>query len=174
MKKQAIEVVFFKGSGFVSNSIMKLTDSEVSHVALLLDDGAGEPWYFETHIGKNAAYVPARKYKDSAVVAFEILPKKKEFFNIVKGLCDKYQFAPYSPWDIFTQGATSWLAPNIRKGLVKFLGGKKFMICSELAARILYEADQEQFAEFEDFEGLTPADLLMACRLHSHDFKAKS
>lgn len=164
MKK--VKIVFFSGTGFVSKSIMKLTDSEVSHVGIQLGE-----WIFETHIGKNAAYVPFRKYKDSKTISFEILPKKHNFYDIISELCDKHQFAPYSPWDIFTQASTSWLAPKIRKGLVSFLGGKKFMICSELTARILYEADQFQFAEFEEFEGLTPADLLMTCRLHAHDFK---
>lgn len=165
--KHKISLVFFNGTGFISKSIKTLTDSNVSHVGIKLDSD----WIFETHIGRNASFVHMAKYDNQEKIEFEVLAKDADFFEKVEDLCDKYQFSRYSAWDIATQAATSWLAPKLRKSLVSFFGGKKFMICSELSARILFEADKSQFAYLSEFEGFTPADLLLICQLNGNDFK---
>jgi hypothetical protein len=45
----------------------------------------------------------------------------------------------------------------LRKKVVSFLGNKKFMLCSELVARIVYEVGHHE--SMRDFEGDTPEDL---------------
>lgn len=75
----------------------------------------------------------------------------------MKELCQKYNGSPYSYWDIATNAIFFFLARQIRSKVVGLFGDKKFMVCSELVARIVYEATGNKL--WKDFEGITPEDI---------------
>jgi hypothetical protein len=72
-------------------------------------------------------------------------------------ICKQYVDAPYDYPCLAIQGALFFLRPEIREKWVKFLTFKKFMVCSELMARVTYELCPA-YEELRDWEGLNPED----------------
>lgn len=143
------------GNSGISSIIKKLTFGQVNHAAMVVDqdrtfetDGA---WF-------KAKYMPLKRFEGREV--FIVRPTFYTPDSLIElvYLCEKYNGAPYSYIDIGVNAAFFWLKDQIRVKLVKALSRKRFMICSELVARITYEVTGEK--KLKDYEGMTPQMLL--------------
>ena len=150
-------LTFPKKGQWLGKIIGKLTFGKVTHAVLVYD----KVTLFETDgdLGR-AMFSKPEKYEARHLIVIHI--KSMGSFldgnaEKVQELCHKYVGAPYSYWDIATNAAFFWLAAPLRRKLIKFLGGKRHMLCSELVSRILYEVTGRE--ELRDYEGLTPEDL---------------
>jgi len=158
------DTLFLLGDGLIE----KWTFSKYRHVGIVCEKD-GEMMVFETDLwlGK-AAFHPLSKYKNKRVVLYETFgldPDK------VKALCRKYEKAPYSLLDITTNFLTGFLHPAIRRPIVGAVGNKKYMICSELSQRILYEATGLEC--LKDWESAEPVDLATTMQLNHKHFGIK-
>lgn len=154
------DTLFLLGNGCIE----KVTFSNVRHVAIVYDPET----VFETDIwiGK-AKFNPISKYADKSIEIWQTYGIDE---SRVKTLCEKYKGAKYSKWDIFTNFITAGLHPAIRQKIVSTLGSKSRQICSELSARIIYEAEGLQ--HLSNYESLQPVDLRQIYALHpEHHFK---
>lgn len=155
--------ILVSGTSTISKLIKKATIGKVNHAAMVYDDRQ----VFETDgsWGK-AEFHPLAKFEDKKIIV--IRPRFLTDFNKVQDLCKLYEGTPYSYWDIVMNGLTGWLKDELRERLLSVTGNKKFMICSELVARITYETTQ--YKNLTYFEGLTPQDLLDLALRNYHDF----
>lgn len=158
------DLIFVQGSGWISNMIQKTTFSNFSHVGII----ASKDKVFETDIkwGK-ASFRDLDKYNQSKVVIVRSndICKPEEILD----LCKKYDKTPYSFWDILTNFFLAPFKDEIRKKIVALIGTKKYAICSELTARIFYEASGMYY--LRGYEGYTPQDLFTICQTHSESFQ---
>lgn len=157
MKLYVGDLIFpIASPGFISSAIRKITKSEFSHVGMVYDKN----WIFEAHMGKNTRLNPMAEYEGKK---FRVLrPKLSNIEKArLKDLMEEFNGTFYSPWDIGTNFAFSWLKPARRRAVVDKLGSKKMMICSELVARMLYTVDPKQFALFKEYGGFQPVDVFM-------------
>lgn len=149
MKLQTGDWLFLKGHGLIE----KATFSKIRHVGIVFDETS----IFETDLKTNARINPLRKYLDKPIdIARPKNLTPRQAFDI-KLACAKYKGAPYSYLDIGLNTLFIPLHPWLRKKLIVKLGNKKYMICSELVARISYEV--LLIAYLKDFEGFQPVDL---------------
>jgi hypothetical protein len=153
-------LVFPKKGQWLGQAINTLTFGKVSHAVLVVDKDT----LFETDgdIGK-AIFTKPEKYEARHLAIVSPVHMKDRYDQILAE-CKKLEGSPYSYWDIFTNASFFWLAAPIRKKVVSFFGSKRFMVCSELVARITYEATESSVfydsrAELMNYEGLTPEDL---------------
>lgn len=153
------DLLFDSGNGLMSRLIKKFTFGVTNHVGIIYDEST----IFETDGKyKKAQFHPLDKYTDRSVLIIRL--KELEDYSKIKELCTQYNGTPYSYWDIVTNALFSPLKDEVREWLVEKVGTKKFMICSELSSRILYEATN--LTELSEYEGLTPQDLLKICLFH--------
>jgi len=147
-------LLFFPKKGsFMGTLITKATFGKVNHAAFYIGEGK----IFETDGDfLKAKYTNSSDYDGKHILVIEVRGLEGKQAEL-KAECDKYNEAPYSYWDLITNGLFFWLAAPIRKKVVGFCGTKKFMLCSELVSRITYEITKRK--ELDDFEGLTPEDL---------------
>jgi len=143
------------GKGGISDIIKKVTFGKVNHAAIVFDrnttfetDGA---WW-------RAKFMDVKRFEGREVYIVRPLFYTPESLDKVQELCKKYEGTPYSYVDIGTNLLFFWLKDQIRAKIVRLMSNKKFMICSELVARITYEATKEK--KLRDFEGMTPQMLL--------------
>lgn len=154
-----------KKTNILGKIITRLTFGKVSHAAIYFGDGK----IFETDGDLfKAGYADAEQYdgRHIAIIRVKGLRGKP-----MMEACEKYKDSPYSYWDIATNGLFFWLAAPLRKNVVQFLGTKKFMICSELVARITYEITGRK--ELHDYEGLTPEDLLGISKMYPEEYQLR-
>lgn len=156
------DLLFVRAENFVSKAIQKITFGTVNHVGVVYDSKQ----IFETDIAWGKASLRDLAKYDKAITL--IMRCKDINPNRVKALCIKYDGTPYSWWDIWNNFALALLKDEVRKKLLEILGTKKYAICSELSARIIYEATS--LGVLKNFEGLTPQDLL-SITLSSPDFQ---
>lgn len=153
LKPQTGDWILPVGLAAFSSAIRAVTFGRVCHAAMVFD----ETQVFETDGSwRKAQFAPLSHYEGKEV--YIVRPSFYNCPNDVKPRCKAYNGAPYSYWDILTNGAFGWLAPPIRKKVVKFLSNTRFMICSELVARITFEVTRQPL--LRDFEGMTPEMLL--------------
>ena len=153
------DLLFDSGTGFISKAIKRFTFGVTNHVGLIYDSDT----IFETDVKwKKASLHPLERYNKRSILVMRL--KELEDYSKIQELCTQYNGTPYSYWDILTNALFSPLKDEIREWLVERIGTKKFMICSELSARILFEATN--LTELSDYEGLTPQDLLKICLFH--------
>lgn len=152
------DLLFVNGNSLVSRIIKKITTGEVNHVGVVYDKDT----IFETGLswGKAEKH-KLDKYDNKKIIVVRM--RKLEDREKIQELCDKYSGTPYSIIDIITNIIFSPFNDTIREKFVKTLGTKKFMICSEMSAKILYETTG--YKPFKDYEGLTPQDILTKVRL---------
>lgn len=142
------DTLFLFGDGWIE----RVTFSRIRHVGIVFD----EDFIFETDIWKRRAGFNTLDTYDNRHV--EVWGTKDIDHNKVQDLCEKYNKSPYSWLDIANNFWTAPLHPEIRKKIVAALGNKYFMICSEISARIIYEATG--YEHLKDYEALEPCDLL--------------
>lgn len=152
------DLLLVNGNSIVSRIIKKITTGEVNHIGVIYDKDT----IFETDIswGK-AEFHKLEKYDNKKVIILRM--RKLEDRVSVQELCEKYNGTPYSIIDIATNLLLSPFNDSIRQKFVRTVGTKKFMICSEMSAKILYEASG--YKPFAKYEGLTPQDILTKIRL---------
>jgi hypothetical protein len=102
------------------------------------------------------------EYDDKKFSVYRLKTLTPEQKMKIKDLCHQYENEKYSVLDITTNALFFWLAAPIRQKVVAAIGNKKFMVCSELVGRIIYESTQ--FKNFKYFEGLTPEDMYVTCQ----------
>lgn len=167
MKPKTGDWILPLGTTWMAKIIKKLTFGKVNHAAMVVDPDT----VFET----DGAWFKAK---------FNSLSKRfddKEYYlvrplflrdnSLIQPLCKKYDGSLYSYWDIGVQAVFSWLHPKIRERIAGFLGNGKFMICSELTARITFEATG--YKQLADWQGLTPEDLLEMAFTNPNDFQVE-
>lgn len=133
--------------------IAKFTFGQVNHAAIVYDEAK----IFETDGNQfKASFSPIEKYDGRKLVIIKARYLKKEMAKFQE-LCKKYNGRPYSYWDIGTNALFFFFARPIRSKVVGLFGSKEFMVCSELVARIVYEATGNKL--WKDFEGITPEDI---------------
>lgn len=148
------DLLFYKGDSIVSKIIQKTTFSSFSHVGLIYDD----KYIFETDLSWGKAQLrPLEHYENKQIYVTRL--RTLNNYSKIKGLCRKYDKTPYSILDIATNLLFAPLKDTLREKLVGVIGTKKFAICSELSARILYESTS--YLPFKSYEGFTPQDLFM-------------
>jgi hypothetical protein len=137
----------------IARLIRKFTFGKVNHATIVYDsatqletDGS---WF-------KAKFTPIAKYDNKEV--YIVRPLFLTDPDAVKHLCEKYVGTIYDYIQIGVQGLCSFLAPQIQQKIVSFVTGDKFMICSELVARITFEATGQKL--LRDFQGMTPEMLL--------------
>lgn len=146
-------LVYPKPDQILGKLIKKFTFGQVSHAALVVDKDT----LFETDGDMlTAKFTSIAQYAGRHVIVIAPLSMKDREHDI-KVRCEAYKGSPYSYWDIGTNMAFFWLAAPLRRKLISFLGTKKFMLCSELVARITYDVGKHK--SLRDYEGLTPEDL---------------
>lgn len=148
-----IVLVYPKEGQWLGKMIRKFTFGVVTHAFIVVD----KKTIFETDGNMlTAKFQPIEKYagRHLVIIASKSLMNRE---HDIKVACNKYNGSPYSYWDIATNAVFSFLAAPLRKKVVGFLGTKKFMLCSELVARIAYEVGHRE--EMRDYEGLNPEDL---------------
>jgi hypothetical protein len=146
-------LVYPKKDQWLGTMIRKFTFGEVSHAALVIDKDT----LFETDGNMfTAKFTSPDKYEGRhlLIVSSAALQGKEEQLRTV---ATQYLGAPYSYWDIGTNMAFFWLAAPLRRKIIAILGTKSFMLCSELAARIMYEVGHRE--ELRTYEGVSPEDL---------------
>lgn len=146
-------LVYPKRNQLLGKIIRKFTFGDVSHSAIVVDKDT----LFETDGDMfTAKFTSPDKYEGRHVliVTSKSLQGKADE---IRSEGEKYKGAPYSYWDIATNMMFFWLAAPLRKKLIAFLGTKKFMLCSELTARISYEVGKRD--ELRTYEGVCPEDL---------------
>lgn len=160
---QTGDMIFVHGNSWISRTIQKVTFSQVNHVGIIYDSKQ----VFETDItwGK-ASLRDLAKYNKVAVV---IVRPKDIWPKGIQYLCEHYDKTPYSWLDIITNLLLAPFKDEIRKKVVEVVGTKKYMICSELTARIMYEMTHLSY--LRGYEGYTPQDLLTICLDHPEDFE---
>lgn len=162
------DLVFVQGDSWVSKAIRKITSGTTNHVGLVYDSET----IFETDLSWGKAQLhPLARYEHSRiyVVRLKSLSLYSKQMSEIKTLCQKYDATPYSFLDIMTNFIFSPFNDKIRENVVSKLGTRKFAICSELSARILFEATKYQ--PFKKYEGLTPQDLLTKTQLFHRDWE---
>ena len=152
------DLLFVNGNGLISRLIKKITVGEVNHLGVVYD----KETIFETDLswGK-AEFHNLEKYDNKKIILVRM--RKLEDRASIRKLCEKYNGTPYSIVDIATNLLFAPLKDQLREKLVEIFGTKKFMICSEMSAKILYEASG--YKPFSKYEGLNPQDLLTLIRL---------
>lgn len=148
------DLLFYKGNSLVSKIIQKTTGSNFSHVGLVYD----QEHIFETDLSWGKAQLRKLDHYEGKEI-YVVRLRQLNNYSKIKGLCQKYDKTPYSILDISTNLLFSMLKDSLREKLVRLVGTKKFAICSELSARILYEATK--YSPFKHYEGFTPQDLFM-------------
>lgn len=146
-------LVYPKPGQLLGKIIKKFTFGQVSHVALVVNKDT----LFETDGDMfTAKFTSIEKYsgRHVIIVAPKSLKGKEQELTI---RCEAYRGAPYSYWDIVTNMAFFWLAAPLRRKLIALLGTKKFMLCSELVARITYDIGRHE--SLRTYEGISPEDL---------------
>jgi hypothetical protein len=146
-------LVYPKPEQLLGKLIKKFTFGQVSHAALVVDKDT----LFETDGDMfTAKFTSLDKYAGRHVIV--IAPKSlKDREHDIKVRCEAYKGAPYSYWDIWTNLMFFWLAAPLRRKLIGLLGTKKFMLCSELVARITYDVGHHE--SLRTYEGVSPEDL---------------
>lgn len=148
-----ILLIYPKPKQLLGKLIAGATFGKVTHACIVVDKDT----IFETDGDLfKAQYQPLSKYagRHVIIIAAKSLQGKE---HDIKVRCEAYKGAPYSYWDIATNGLFFWLAAPLRKKVVGFLGNKSFMLCSELVARIAYDVGHHK--SLREFEGDTPEDL---------------
>lgn len=147
------------GNSGIGKLIKKLTFGDAKHVAIAYNNVN----VFETDgaWGK-AKFNTVDRFQDRAIEVYRFKDLSIEQRSDIQALCDKYVDSPYSYLDIASRGLLFWLHPKLRDKIVEGIGTKKFMICSELSMRIIYEA--LNFEPFKHFEGLNPQEMLILVR----------
>lgn len=147
------DILLITPKNTIGKLIVKFTFGKVNHAAICYDSEN----IFETDgdIFK-ADFAEIEKYegRDVFIVRANYI---RDRIKEVKDLCEKYKGRPYSYWDIVTNALFFFLARPIRSKVVGLFGSKEFMVCSELVARIVYEATGNKI--WKDFEGMTPEDI---------------
>ena len=147
-------VYFPTKKDWLDKIILGATFSKTNHASMIKDSET----VFETDGDLfKARFTPISEAEQKHVLIIrpkELQGKTLEVYAAMK----KYKGAPYGYWDIAMHGLFFWLAAPIRKKVVSALGAKHFMVCSELVARITYDVTGRE--ELEDYEGITPADLI--------------
>jgi hypothetical protein len=161
---QPADILFLSGDNWISRSIQKVTFSDFSHVGIIYDKDT----MFETDIkwGK-ASLRDIEKYNDNKVIIMR--PVGICQAEYIQKLCIKYNNTPYSFVDILTNFFLSPFNNTIRRKVVSWIGTKRFAICSELTARIYFEASK--LAYLGGYEGYTPQDLFEICINHPEHFQ---
>lgn len=153
---QTGDLLFVHGSNWVSKAIQKITFGTVNHVGIVYDQSR----MFETDLAWGKASLrELQKYNKVPIILIRCKNVNQEQ---IKALCKKYDATPYSFLDILNNIIFSLLKNELRVRILQVLGTKKFAICSELSARILYEITG--IKELSKYEGLTPQDLLVITR----------
>lgn len=157
-------LVYPKEGQLLGKIIRKFTFGQVSHAALVIDKDT----LFETDGDMfKAQYTSSEKYEGRHVIV--IAPKSlKDKKHDIMVRCEAYKGAPYSYWDIGTNLAFFWLAAPLRKKMIQFLGTKKFMLCSELVARITYDVGKHE--SVRTYEGVCPEDLRQTALLYPDEY----
>lgn len=159
-----IVLVYPKEGQWLGKMIRKFTFGEVTHAFIVVD----KKTIFETDGDMlTAKYQPIDKYagRHLVIIASKSLMNRE---HDIKVACEKYNGSPYSYWDIATNAVFSLLAAPIRKKVVSFLSTTKFMLCSELVARIAYEVGKRK--EMRDYEGMNPEDLRATALLYPEEY----
>lgn len=150
---QAGDIILLEPRNPIGRIIAKITFGKVNHAALVYDSEQ----MFEARAEHNKTeFTPIEKYDKRRVyvVRPNYIVKNK---TKMKELCNKYNGKPYSFWDIATNAFFFFLTRPLRTKVVSFFGNKEHMVCSEVVARILYEATG--YEAWKDFEGITPEDI---------------
>jgi len=143
----------------ISKIIRTVTFGRASHVFLVRDADT----VCETDWGFGKAKLhPIKKFKGKRVEYYRFTGLAKEQKDEIMRLCDKYKGTPYSYVDVLVKGLFFWLHPQIRRGISRVVGTKKYMICNELVMRILWEV--LHFPPFQDFEAHNPSEMLLLVR----------
>lgn len=142
----------------IGRLIVKATFGKVNHAAIVVN----ETTLFETDgdMGK-AKFMPISKYDNRHLLIMRCSYLNNKEADLLK-LCQRYNGTPYSYWDIITNGLFCWLRPQLREKVIAFLGTKRFMVCSELVARIVYQLTWRK--EWADYEGMVPEDIRLLGR----------
>ena len=141
------DVYFLLGNGLIE----RVTFSKIRHVGIAYDDKT----VFETDLWqRRAGFHSVKKYDGKKI---EIWSVKALDPMKVRRLCEKYDKSPYSMLDIINNFWTAPFHPEIRKKIVGWLGNQKFMICSEITARIIFESTGLEC--LKGWESLEPVDL---------------
>lgn len=160
------DLILVQGDGNVSKAIRKVTHGQTNHVGVVYDDVK----IFETDLswGK-AEFHDLEKYENVRIriVRLKGLTYMQEC--AIQKLCEKYDATPYSFVDILTNFLLSPFNDSIRKKIVSVIGTKKYAICSELTARIIYEVTG--YEPLSGYESLTPQDILAITKLYSPDWE---
>lgn len=147
------DLIFVSGDTIVSKIIKKLTYGIVNHVGIVYNNEK----VFETDLSWGKAQLrDLARYNEGNVIIVRY--NKAMDFDLIKQLCEKYDATPYSWLDIASNAILSPLREELRAKWIAKIGTKKFAICSELSAKILYEATGN--AALSLYEGLTPQSLL--------------
>ena len=151
---------------FIGKWIKRLTFGKTNHIAIVYDIQS----VFETDISYlKAKFHPLEGYANRHILL--IRPRFLADFRLLQTLCKKYEGSPYSCWDIVTNAILTPFAPQIKTKLVELFGSKRFMICSELVSRIVYETTSYKL--LADYEGMTPEGLRELAYLHPTDFEIR-
>ena len=159
------DLIFFTGTSFFSRLIQRVTGGEQSHVAVAVTD---HEVFETTRGGANFANILTYQGIKIEVMRLRLKWMGREERRKILGLCKKYEGAPYSYWDCFTNFIFRPLPAKWREKTVATLGNKHFMKCDELVQRVIFEATK--YPGFKDFESLTPSDLFWKCEI-SGDFE---
>lgn len=138
----------------------------VNHAALVYDKDT----IFETDGDMyKAGFTPMADAEGRHVLIFRptCMEHKLDEFQDV---CKRYVGAPYDYLCLLIQAPLCFLRPEIREKWVKFLTFKRFMVCSELVARVTYEVCP-QCTELADWEGMNPEDLRRLCIMFSSKYQ---
>lgn len=150
---QAGDILLICPKGGFGQLIAKFTFGMVNHAAIVYDGAK----LFETDGDQfKAEFADIEKYEGRKLVIIRARYITKKIAEIQK-LCKLYRGNPYSYWDIATNAFFFFLTRQIRNKAVKLFGSKRFMVCSELVSRIIYEATGNKL--WKDFEGITPEDI---------------
>jgi len=147
------DVLLLTPRNFVGRLIAKITFGKVNHAAIVFDANS----VFETDGDQlKADFAPIEKYEGRSMYIIRA-GYIRDNLSKVQRLCKFYSGSPYSYWDIVTNATFFFLTRQIRSKVVGLFGSKKYMVCSELISRILYEATGNKV--WKDFEGTTPEDM---------------
>jgi hypothetical protein len=160
-----ILLIYPKPKQLLGKIIAGATFGKVTHACIVVDKDT----IFETDGDMfKAQYQPLSKYagRHVIIIAAKSLQGKE---HDIKVRCEVYKGAPYSYWDIATNGVFFWLAAPLRKKVVGFLGNKNFMLCSELTTRIAYDVGHHK--SLREYEGLTPEDFRQLALLWPEEYQ---
>lgn len=147
------DILLISPNNTIGKLIAKFTFGKVNHAAIVYDPEK----IFETDADIfKSAFADINKYSDRDVVIIRA-DYIREKVPEIQRLCKLYKGSPYSYWDILTNASFFFLTRQLRSKVVGIFGSKRFMVCSELVSRIIYEATGNKL--WRDFEGMTPEDI---------------